>query len=56
MTATETSNIKNLPGLYRHQESGAEIEVSDSAIADGLVRVGYVRVEKEDKVQKEGKK
>jgi hypothetical protein len=56
MTATETSNIKNLPGLYRHPESGAEIEAADAAIADGLVRVGYVRVEKEEKTQKEGKK
>lgn len=49
MTATETSNTKNLPGLYRHNDSGAEIEVTDVAMADGLVRVGYVRVEKVEK-------
>lgn len=36
----------NLPGLYRHPESGAEVVVTHhdklgSAMADGVVQVGY---------------
>lgn len=37
---------KNLPGLYRHKESGAEIVITDnpgigSSKADGAVQVGF---------------
>lgn len=37
---------KNLPGLYRHPESGAEIVVTENpkigaAMADGAVQVGF---------------
>jgi len=60
----ESSNQNNLPGLYRHPESGAELiaefdPITGSAQADGYVRVGYVYVgEKPDKVEdkKEGTK
>jgi hypothetical protein len=39
----------NLPGLYRHPESGAEIvvtahEKAGNAMADGAVQVGFVYV------------
>lgn len=42
----------NKPGLYRHPESGAEVFVTHhaklgSAMADGVVAVGYVWVSSE---------
>lgn len=48
-TETTTNKPANLPGLYRHPESGREIVVQanpgiGSAQADGAVQVGFVYV------------
>ena len=48
-TVEEKSNQKNLPGVYRHPETGVELVAKQhpkygSAQADGFVRVGYVYV------------
>jgi hypothetical protein len=52
MSTTETNGsgrAVNLPGLYRHPESGKEVVVQanpklGSAMADGVVQVGFVYV------------
>ncbi len=49
MSQTETNGegkSRNLPGLYRHPESGAEIIITDnpgigSAMADGAYQTGF---------------
>jgi len=66
MATEESSNQKNLPGVYRHPESGAEQvidhdPVTGSALADAFVRVGFVYVgevkaEEANEDKKEGKK
>lgn len=57
----EKSNQKNLPGIYRHPETGVELVAKQhpkfgSAQADGFVRVGYVYVGPEGSEKTDEKK
>lgn len=59
----EQSNQKNLPGVYKHPETGEELVAHNhpkfgSAMADGFVRVGYVYQgpEKQESEAQESKK
>lgn len=53
MATIESSRKINLPGVYRHPETGATLTAGSVPIADGLVQVGFVYEGKAEKPKAE---